>query len=213
MFQIRYGSPVATTNPSRLRRGPRPGAEAEDVLAIARRRFFEGRPFDVSAIAAEAGIGRTTLWRWFGDRDALLGELLGTLSLDLIQRVERSTRKRGAERFLTVFERFLLDVTTSEPLLELLRKDPVGTASVLMSPEGRVYPRLVDATERLIEHEIAHGSLWLAIEPRMLANLTVEIGMVHTWANILSGQPPDVERALETARTLVTLERPAGSRS
>ncbi len=197
------------TSTPRPRRGPAPGATPEQALAIARRRFLAGEAFDVSAIATEAGIGRTTLWRWFGDRDALLGELLGTLASQTVERIARRTRKRGVERFLTILERFFDEVTTSAPLLDLLRSDPVGTVGILMSPQGRVYPRLVDATQAIIDDEIRRDTLKPAIEPTMLANLTVEIGMVHLWANILAGQPPDVERAMQAARALATIERPA----
>ena len=51
------------------RRGRRPAASRDDVLAAALHRYLRGRRIDVQAIAAELGLGRTTIYRWFGSRD------------------------------------------------------------------------------------------------------------------------------------------------
>jgi AcrR family transcriptional regulator len=51
----------------------------ERVLGAARRLFAERGPENVSmdAIAAEAGVGKGTIFRAFGDRSGLIGEILG----------------------------------------------------------------------------------------------------------------------------------------
>lgn len=188
------------------KRGRRPGAQPEDVIAIARRRFLEEQSFDVSAIAAEAGIGRTTLWRWFGNREALLGEVLGGLGIETLDAVVRRTRARGPERFVTIVERYFQVVTASEPLLALIQSDPAGTVGILMAPDGGVHPRLVDATEKFIEEEVDRGAFASKIDRRTLASLIVEIGMVHVWANFLTGEEPNIERAVEFVRSLTTVE-------
>src|SRR2546423_8675477 len=56
------------------RRGRPAGATREDVLGLAMSRFLRGRRIDVQEISSELGIGRTTIYRWFGSRDDLIGE-------------------------------------------------------------------------------------------------------------------------------------------
>ena len=51
-------------------------ASREDVLALAMHRYLRGERIDVQAIAAQLGLGRTTIYRWFGSRDGLIGQVL-----------------------------------------------------------------------------------------------------------------------------------------
>src|SRR2546427_296007 len=61
---------AATSEPAPpSRRGRPPAASREDVLALAMHRYLRGRRVDVQAIASELGLGRTTIYRWFGSRD------------------------------------------------------------------------------------------------------------------------------------------------
>ena len=57
-------------------RGRPPAASRADVLTAAMYRFLRGRRIDVREIAAELGLGRTTIYRWFGSREGLIGEVL-----------------------------------------------------------------------------------------------------------------------------------------
>ena len=57
-------------------RGRPPAASRDDVLAAAMYRYLRGRRVDVREIASELGLGRTTIYRWFGSREGLIGEVL-----------------------------------------------------------------------------------------------------------------------------------------
>src|SRR3954467_3171737 len=56
------------------RRGPAAGASRDEVLARTTADFLACRRIDVQAIAADCGVGRATIYRWFGSRDRLIGE-------------------------------------------------------------------------------------------------------------------------------------------
>ena len=47
----------------------RPGHTGIYVLAAAMHRYLRGERIDVQAIATELGLGRTTIYRWFGSRE------------------------------------------------------------------------------------------------------------------------------------------------
>ena len=59
---------MATTASSVRRPGRPPGASREDVLGAAMHRYLRGERIDVQAIASDLGLGRATIYRWFGSR-------------------------------------------------------------------------------------------------------------------------------------------------
>ena len=86
---------------SARRRGRIAAASRDQVLALAMSRYLHGRRVDVQAIASELGIGRTTIYRWFGSRDELIGEVLVRAAEPLPGRQWRSAFLRyraGTER-------------------------------------------------------------------------------------------------------------------
>jgi AcrR family transcriptional regulator len=76
-------------------RGRPANASREDVLALATRRYLRGRRVDVQAIAGELGLGRTTIYRWFGSRDELIGEVLVRAAEPLLERARAGARGTG----------------------------------------------------------------------------------------------------------------------
>jgi AcrR family transcriptional regulator len=56
--------------------GREAGATCEQMLELAMRRYLRGARVDVTALAAELGLGRATIHRWFASRDDLIGEVL-----------------------------------------------------------------------------------------------------------------------------------------
>src|SRR5689334_17008829 len=60
-----------------------PGAVAKgphDVVEAATTCYLRGEPLDMSALAAQLGIGRATLYRWVGNREELLARVIAETS-------------------------------------------------------------------------------------------------------------------------------------
>src|SRR5688572_16291750 len=96
------GAPSTTHAP---RRGPRPAASREDVLDVALSAYLDGVRIDVQAIAAEIGLGRTTIYRWFGSREGLLGEVVVRAAEPLFDEARAGARGRGGAALLDTFDR------------------------------------------------------------------------------------------------------------
>jgi AcrR family transcriptional regulator len=47
------------------------------ILTDARDRYMRGQRIELTALAAEHGVGRATAYRWFGDNERVLAEVLG----------------------------------------------------------------------------------------------------------------------------------------
>ena len=76
-------------------RGRPPAASREDVLNAAMYRYLRGRRVDVREIAAELGLGRTTIYRWFGSREGLIGEVLAQAGEPLLYEARAEAKGTG----------------------------------------------------------------------------------------------------------------------
>src|SRR3954452_19020793 len=90
-----------------VRRPGRPAAASrEDVLEAAMYRYLRGRRVDVQAIAAELGLGRGTIYRWFGSREQLIGEVVARAAEPVLKEARREARGQGGRMLLDTFDRF-----------------------------------------------------------------------------------------------------------
>ncbi len=46
------------------------------MLAAARAQYLAGERVDLTVVARDLGLGRATIYRWFGSRELLLGEVI-----------------------------------------------------------------------------------------------------------------------------------------
>jgi len=100
--EINLPATAATEGPSRSRRRGRPAtASRDDVLAAVTELYLEGQRVDITVVAARLGLGRATIYRWFGSREALLGEVIAR-QLELLVARKRpkcgGAARRGCSR-------------------------------------------------------------------------------------------------------------------
>src|SRR4051794_21198801 len=88
------------------RRGRPAAASRDDVLSTATARYLRGERIDVLSIASELGVGRTTIYRWFGTREELIGEVLPRVTKPLLDQARADALGRGADRLVDTFDRF-----------------------------------------------------------------------------------------------------------
>jgi AcrR family transcriptional regulator len=177
------------------------GAEARaptrvDLLALARRRFLKGQRLDMQAMGAELGVSRTTVYRWAGNHDQLLGEVWSRLAWETFQAAEHGVRHHGRARVLQVYANFLRLLATSEPLRIALRRDPHQFLRLVTRP-GPVNRTTTAMCEELLRRELERGALELQADVGALASAMVRIGEAALYADLLAGVDPDVERSVE----------------
>ncbi|HEY7508691.1 MAG TPA: TetR/AcrR family transcriptional regulator, partial [Vicinamibacteria bacterium] len=77
------------------RRGRKAAASREDVIRAATRNYLRGQRVDVQGIAADLGLGRSTVYRWFGSREELIGEVLVAAAGPLLDAARSGARGHG----------------------------------------------------------------------------------------------------------------------
>src|SRR3954452_12260804 len=94
-MSARHFAAVDEPGSQAARPGRPAGASPADVLALALHRYLRGQRVDVRAIAGELGIGRTTIYRWFGTREELVGTVVALAAEDVLARIEGAAKGRG----------------------------------------------------------------------------------------------------------------------
>src|SRR5262245_38311776 len=92
-----YAEPVTRTKGARPPGRPS-AATQEDVLRAAAAVFLDGRRVDVNAIATGLGVGRASVYRWFGSRDGLLGAAIAHQLERTVAYAGRHSAGTGARR-------------------------------------------------------------------------------------------------------------------
>ncbi len=139
-------------------RGRPPAASRADVLTAAMYRFLRGRRVDVREIAAELGLGRTTIYRWFGSREGLIGEVLAQAGEPLLNEARAEAKGTGGPALLDTFDRLNRKLVDAPALLRFVEQERDAALRIL-TMDGIPQRRMVGNITRLIENEVRDGSL------------------------------------------------------
>lgn len=168
--------------------------------------LLHGELPEMATVAERSGVGRTSLYRWFGDRDALIGEVLSRYLETTMEAGYRQSRARGGQRVARAIGALILDAAAREPLLSLLRTQPQVMLKIIMAPGGAVHARSIASVEELIERERRAGRYRPILDAHSLAFILVQIGQSFMWARAATGAPPDVEETMRVTTAILAAE-------
>ena len=192
-------SPEATSP----RRGRTAAASRDDVVAAAMHRYLRGRRVDIRAIALELGVGRATLYRWFGSREGLLGEVLVRAADPLLDDARAQARGRGGRALLDTFDRFNRSLIAAPALRQYVEQEREGALRVITSGAGVVEPHLVTRIAALIEEEVRRAAYQPPVEPLTLAYAIVRLAEAFLFSDVVGGIRGDVERLRDVEAALL----------
>jgi AcrR family transcriptional regulator len=174
------------------------------AFRAARRMFLRGQRLDMRQLAGELQISRATLYRWCGDRERLLSDVLWSLSRSLLEQAKADhPRHTGAERVLAIFRQHTSEITRAQPLQVFLQQETHAALRMLTSESGGVAPRTVADLAGLLREEEEAGGLTLRANADSLAYAMVKIAEGFIYHDTVVGAEPDVERAVEIVSLLL----------
>jgi AcrR family transcriptional regulator len=192
------------------RRGRPATASPDDVLQAATGQYLAGQRLDLTELAKRLGMSRATIYRWFGSRESLLGEVVAR-QLELLVAHRRVTmREHGARGLLEVFDRINRDLARSKPLRRLLQQEPRGGMRLLTSTGGVVQPRAVACVEELIVDEVRCGRYDPPADPGTLAYAVVRLAEAFLYNDASSDIRGDYRRLREVQAALLGVPRESG---
>src|SRR5580704_9646082 len=146
------------------------------AFRAARRMFLDGQRLDMRSLAAELQISRATLYRWCGDRERLLSDVLWSLSHHVFERAKADhPRHTGAKRVLAVFKQHTNEIVRAEALQVFLRQETHAALRLLTSDSGGVQSRTVGDLADLLREEQEAGSLKVRADVNSLAYAIVRM--------------------------------------
>lgn len=195
---------MATTG-TRAGKGPgRPAAASrEDVFEAATSRYLDGQRVDVQAIATELGLGRTTIYRWFGSREKLIGAVLNRLAEQTLSAARKGTSGKGGPGLLETFDRYNRAVADAPALRAFVEEEHEAALRIIASGAGPVQPHVVGLIAALIEEEVESGSYEATIEPATLAYAVVRLGEAFLFNDAVAGIRGDIDRLREVQAALL----------
>src|SRR5690606_24243396 len=102
-----------------------------DVFKLARQWWLDGRRLNLGALADEVGVSRATIFRWVGNRDLLLAEILWSMYSQVLNAAIKEAEGTGAEYVVDVYRRIGEVIVGFEPLRRFLLQDPQYALRVL----------------------------------------------------------------------------------
>lgn len=200
---------MPASSPPARRRGRPAAATREEVLDLAMHRYLRGERIDVQAVAAELGLGRATIYRWFRSRDALIGEVLARAAEPLLEAARAASSGIGGAVLLETFDRFNRSLVDAPALRHFVEHEPEAALRIITSGHGVVQTRIVARIAELIEEEADAGAYEPPVEPATLAYAIVRLAEAFLLGDAVAGMRGDVERLREVEGVLLGM--PAGS--
>jgi hypothetical protein len=182
---------------------PRRVVSESDVVRGGCRYFLRHGTLEMDALAGTLAISRATLYRVVHSRDRLLGDVLWHLGEQMLNRARAERTETGVEGVIEITHRFCGYLLGAEPFRAFLRDEPKTATRVLFTPAGGVHARAVAAQKEIIQETARRGELHLVGDLDHLAYLYVRIIESSLYAELLTGQEPDLPLAERTIRSLL----------
>ena len=171
-----------------------PRLPPEHVLRVARRVFMATGTLEMQALARELGIGRATLYRWRGDREALLAEVIVSLGVANLARSDGEiTLPAGPERLCAVHDLHLQRISESPAMRSFLRAEPEVASRVLLDAQGIVHQGVTRALADLIRRQEQLSSWRAPLEPDTLAAAVSRLSEAFLYSDLIAHDKQDVK--------------------
>ena len=163
----------------------------------------------MQAIAAELGLGRSTIYRWFGSRDDLIGEAIVAATEPVFDEVSARVRGKGAVRLLDIFDRFNRRLADAPALRQFLEQERDAALRIITSSGGVAQPRVVEMISGVIEAEIESGDYDPPVDPADLAYAIVRLAEAYLFNDAIVGMRGDVDRLRSVEAALLGIPQRA----
>lgn len=168
---------------------------ALDALVVARRAFQSGARLDMQALADELGVNRATLYRWVGSREALLREVIWSLTERTFTRSLATPETGPGSRLAALLARFVREVLAHPGMSRLLTEEGESALRLLTMASGGYQQRLVTLVRDLIVADTAAGHLASPVPADDLAYTVVRVIESYVYLEVITGEEPDADRA------------------
>jgi len=175
-----------------------------DAFRRARKMWLKGEKISLAALADDLNIGRATLFRWVGNRDLLIAEILWSLYEPLYKEARANTPGEGIDYIVGVYRYINTTALHFKPLRKFLHQDPEYALKMLTSSHSTLHTRTVELNTRLLKDEVRAGHLSPPMNIQSLSYFMIRIAESCVYSDLIGGHEPR-EDELEDACTAVRI--------
>jgi len=166
--------------------------------------WLKGERIHLASLSDELHIGRATLFRWVGNKDLLIGEVLWSLYEPLRLEALATTPGEGVDYIVGVYRKINSTILHFEPLRRFINQDPEYALRILTSSQSTLHARTVEANTRTLKDQIAQGKINPPMSVDSLSYFMVRLAESCLYSDIIGGREPR-EEELEDACTAVRI--------
>ena len=174
-----------------------------DALRAARRMWLADQRVDMGELARELGIGRATLYTWVGSKERLIAEVCWSLADGTLARAREQARGTGVDYVVDVIARYHRELAAFAPTRSFITRDPEYALRVLACNRTPFQGRMIAAVRELIEEQAQAGRYDPPMDPDTLAYVVVRIGESFIYSDVITGEEPDLVKAVEAVGVLL----------
>ncbi|WP_406229514.1 QsdR family transcriptional regulator [Nocardia sp. NBC_01009] len=180
-------------------------ATQQQVLAAASAQFLASERVDVQAIAAELGLSRATIYRWFGSRDGLLGAVMVSEFNRLVEAARSRSVGTGARRVLWMLDRVARWLARNEPYRYFIATEQATAGRIITTSDGPVQPKVVATVADLIDGAVAEG-YENRVDTPTFAYALVRLIEAFLYQDAVTGIRGDVDRLRDVLVVILGLD-------
>ena len=154
-------------------------------------------------LAEELGTSRATLYRWVGDKDRLLSEVLWSLAADTLHQARTQASGAGADFVADTLDWFMTAITYHPSMRTFLERDPEYALRILTGQHSVIQARMTEAVAGLLAEQEQAGALVPPLPSDALSYLLVRILESFMYSDLITGAEPDISNATTAIRILL----------
>jgi AcrR family transcriptional regulator len=178
-----------------------------EAFKLARKYWLEGKRISLGDLAKELEVSRGTLYRWVGNKDLLIDEIIWAVAKPTFEWAIRGAAGQGIDHIVEVQRRFMTAILSSPPLQQFVDHDPSYALRILTRDARSAHERTIKAIADHIQGQIDAGHVRLALSAHDMAAIIVRTNESLIYNDIISGRSPAIEQACALTRILLSAER------
>jgi AcrR family transcriptional regulator len=180
----------------------------EAVIRAAARVFMTTGTLEMRALARRLGIGRATLYRWRGNREELLADVLLWLGLRTLRRSEADVATpAGPHRLLDVHVTHISRMSNSASLRSFVRTEPATASRLLLDANGKVHVGMTRALADLVRQQELETGWHAPLGPDRLANIISRVDETFMYADLIANDEPNTDASRLVLEMMLGLHR------
>jgi AcrR family transcriptional regulator len=182
----------------------RPQATPLEAFKLARKCWLSGQRVSIGELAKELGVSRGTLYRWVGNKDLLMDEIIWSVAKPTFEKAVREAPGTGIENVVAVHRHFMEMILSFEPLQKFVEYDPQYAMRILTRDAVGAHDRLIKEAANHLSRQAADGHMKLPTSAEKLAEIIIRTNEALIYNDIISGRSPAIEQACTITRILLS---------